>query len=154
MARRSLDAMLRGMDPAIAGLLTSQPQPRHAADNALDAAVYGRTDQPRLSPEEAERRVRASMADEIDDLQVSFQVCYVRDTGMAGILMVTCQPRPLRNPGPITLEVHEREQRIAAEMPAFMERFRMSLQTLRDSAVAHDGVLAFREALARGSAWR
>ena len=148
MPRRSIDTMLRGMDPAIADLLTSQPQPR-------------------LDPDEAERRVRASMANEIDDLKVAWQVCQARERGSACRTMIEhfCMAGSYaecirvhgymkRCAGPVTLEVHEDEQRRIAEWPALSARLAEQVRASVDSIVARRAATSFREAMARSAARR
>ncbi len=148
MARCSIDAMLRGMDPAIADLLTSAPQP-----------------QPRLDPDEAERRVRASMAHEIDDLKVAWQAYQARERGSACRTMIEhfCMAGSYaecirvhgymeRCAGPITLEVHEDEQRRIAEWPAKSARLSEQVRASVDSLAAMRAATGFRKALARGAA--
>jgi hypothetical protein len=79
--------------------------------------------EPRLSPDEAERRVREKLAAETDDLYVAWQVVNARSEGRAWIrwiehicLSPDCpHDYMMRLPGPLTREVAERIAAFKAE---------------------------------------
>lgn len=76
-----------------------------------------------MTPTDIERKVRDMMYPCSDDREVAWQVAHCIEVGRVEWFTITGRPT-LRTEGPATLEVHERDERIARERPDFERQIR------------------------------